>query len=679
MNRLISPLLTTTAALLLAVSCVPAARADVKLPALLSPGAVLQQKVPVRVYGTADPSEAVTVVFRDQTLHATAGADRTWQVVLKPLAAGGPDDLTVRGKNTVTVGDVLVGEVWICSGQSNMEFHLDRASNAAPEIARSADPRLRMFTVARTVAVAPLTEVSGGTWQSASPATSGDFSAVGYYFAKALRAARGVPIGMIHSSWGGTRIEAWTSRAVLLAGGMPASVLAPVDKTTPAFQAAQVRYDDALAAWKAAGSPRGAVDTGRDPKTADWAASDWDDSSWGKFTNPGYWEQSGIPEMANLDGGVWFRRVVEVAGDPGGRAATLSLGTVDDRDTTFVNGVRVGVTGEETPSSWTVPRVYPIPSGVLKMGKNVVAVRVWDTSGMGGMTGPAPDMFLRFADDGGTTTRLPLSGAWRYKIEKAVPSDPGGPPDANDPNTPSVLYNGMIAPLTRYTIKGAIWYQGESNTDRPFAYRKQMPDMIQNWRDAFGIKNFPFFMVQLAPNMALNDKPEDTDWARLREAQLVSTYALPNVGMAVITDVGDAGNIHPTRKGPVGERLALLARRTAYGEKIVDKGPVYKEVHIEGDHALLTFDSTGTGLVAHSRDSADRPVPQGKLVGFTVAGADGKFVWADARITGKDTITVSAPSVPHPLSVRFGWANFPVVNLYNAEGLPATPFRTNIK
>jgi sialate O-acetylesterase len=679
MNRLHN---TVSAAALLALGAAasPAAHADVKLPGLISDGMVLQQKARVRIFGTAAPGEAVTVSFRDQTLHAIAGPSGDWQVQLSPLTGGGPPaTLTVQGKNQLTIHDVLVGEVWVCSGQSNMEFTLGGAQTGSADISKSTDPELRFFTVGRDISAVPQSDVAGGAWKSANPSNSGGFSAVGYYFARELRATRHVPVGMISSSWGGTVIEAWTRKETLLASGTPASAFKAVDEHSPGYVTALAHYQSELAKWQAAGSPQYYEDPGRAPLTADWAEARTDDSGWRSINAPGAWELSGIPELENLDGGVWFRRTITLSPTATGKSGLLSLGAIDDHDTTFVNGVQVGATGAETTTAWTTPRQYAIPVGVLKPGPNLIAIRVWDTGGNGGLSGPAEKMSLRVGPTGGSGETISLAGSWRYRIEAAHPSNPGAPPNAQNPNAPSVLYNGMIAPLTPYTIKGALWYQGESNAYNAVAYRSQMPALISNWRKDFGIRDLPFLMVQLAPFMAINPQPEDTDWAKLREAQLMATYALPGVGMAVITDVGDPANIHPTRKAPVGARLALLARHMAYGEKIVDRGPVYKEVKIAGDVATLTFDSAGGGLIARETDSAGRPVSAGALVGFSVAGADGKFVWADARITGRDTVTVHSPAVPHPVAVRFGWANYPVVNLYNAEGLPASPFRTDNK
>jgi sialate O-acetylesterase len=654
-----------------------AVRADVRLPLLVSDGMVLQQKAPVRLYGKAMPGEKVTVSIQGKSAHATASKDGEWDVTLKSLAAGGPFTLTVAGKNRIEYKDVLVGEVWVCSGQSNMEWTLGGLPEAKDDIAAASDPLLRMFTVAKAVAMTPQPELAGGRWERATPESVPHFSAVGYYFARALRAALKVPVGMIHTSWGGTRIQAWTSKETLLANGVAASEFDIPDANDPAHKERLDHYERQLARWKAAGSPDGDYeDSGIAPAAADWAKPDFNDAGWSPIRVPGLWEEASIAELEALDGGVWFRREFDLPAGAAGKPATLMLGAVDDFDITYVNGVQVGVTGKEAPSSWTVARSYTVPAGILRTGKNVVAVRVWDHGGGGGFNGPAEAMHLMPEARGEGGEPVSLAGTWRYKVEVGRPQNPGAAPGL-DPNRASVLYDGMLYALTKYTIKGGLWYQGESNAGEPDVYRRLLPAMIQDWRGIWGIKDFPFLIVQLAPFMDIRPEPQESDWARLREAQTFATTVLSNVGTAVIVDSGDEKDIHPHRKQPVGERLALLARKIAYGQDIVDEGPVFKGMKMEGDKAVLTFDDVGSGLEAKTVDTAGKPVRDGKLVGFAIAGADGKYVWADAVVSGKDTVTVSSPQVPNPVAVRYGWADFPVVNLWNKEGLPASPFRTD--
>jgi sialate O-acetylesterase len=658
-----------------AITATTTARAEVTLPRLFSDKCVLQASAPIPVYGTAEPDETVTVSFKEQKVTATADATGKWRVTLKAeKPSETPSTLTVTGaKNSVTVKDVLVGEVWICSGQSNMEWPLGSAENGAAEAKAANDPALRMFTVPKRPLPKPASDLDGGEWQPAAPNTASAFSAVGYYFAKALRETRKVPIGMIHTSWGGTRMQAWTNRETLLAAGFPKTEFAILDtpddpKEKAKRDVAQKRYDEHFAAYKAAGSPTGNFDDPGVAATAkDWHAAAWDDSAWVTVAAPGAWEKSGIAELEAIDGGVWFRKTFIVSEADVGKSARLSLGAVDDFDTTFVNGVKVGAIGKETESFWTAPRNYAVPAGLLKAGANTIAVRIWDHMGGGGFMGIADDMLLTI-DNG---AKVPLAGEWRYKIEVSRPSMPQ-PVTALDANTATVLYNGMLAPLAPYGVRGFLWYQGESNAWEPETqrYKVFLPAMVQNWRTDFQNPNTPFLIVQLAPYKA--DKAENTGWAFFREAQNEASANIPLSGVAVITDAGDVDDIHPRKKKPVGERLAILARRIAYKEKVVSS-PIVKDWEREASTMLVKFADVGAGLTVPKE-------ARGILTGWEIAGGDGKYFPAVASITSKnkDAVRVYSPEVPYPFHVRYGWRNVPDGNLFNSEGLPASPFRTDV-
>jgi sialate O-acetylesterase len=637
--------------------------ADVKLPGLITEGMVLEQQVPLRIWGWADEGETVTVSFRGQTVE-TVAHDGKWSVMLRPVEAGGPFSMSVAGRNKIDLKNVLVGDVWICSGQSNMEFHLADAFDAKPDINAAADPELRMFTVDRQVAYTPQTDVAGGKWESADSSTRGGFSAVGFYFGRALRQARKVPIGLIHTSWGGTPAEAWTSRHAL----EESSIVASADfKRGGADPKAQAEYEQLMAAWRAAGSPQGRfADPGVSETAKSWALPQTDTRDWRSMTLPRKWETLGADMQ--IDGGVWFRKEVDIPASWAGKDLDLHLGAIDDFDTTYFNGVKVGATGVETPDFWQAPRRYIVPGAAVQAGRVVIAVRAWDHGGDGGLTGPADDMWLRphtALAAAASAPTIALSGDWRFRVEVKRIGHPGQAP-GSDPNAPSVLYNGMIAPLLPYAIKGAIWYQGESNTGRAAQYRPLLATMIRNWRDEWRVGYFPFLIVQLAPYMSINPEPEESAWAALREAQWQVTQVVPNVGLAVITDVGEEKDIHPKKKKPVGERLAMTALAIAYGEKVAGSGPTLKSVKLGDGKAIVSFDNVGKGL----------EVKGDKLTGFALAGADKKFVFADAVVAGS-TVVVSSPRVASPAFVRFGWANFPVVNLFNRDGLPAVPFRTD--
>lgn len=642
------------------------ASAKVTLPALVSDGMVLQQKAPVRVWGWAANGEKVTVTFRGQSHTAVTKAADTkegqWSVMLKPLDPGGPHELTVVGENRIVLKDVFVGDVWVCSGQSNMEFALARSFEPQADIAAAADPALRTFNVGRQLGATPQGDVVG-KWEGAAPDTRARFSAVGFYFGRALREARKVPIGLIHTSWGGTPAEAWMSRPTLSEWGMPEAAFAALAAPNAGQKEA---YEKLLGAWTAAGRPQGTFDDqGVSDAAKGWALPQTETRDWRPLSLPQPWERLG-PEM-QLDGAVWFRREVSLPPGWAGRALDLHLGAIDDWDTTHFNGVKVGSTGNETPNFWAAPRRYQVPASAVKAGRAVLAVRVWDHGGDGGFMGPAGDLWIAPAG-ASASERIALGGEWRFKAERTRPSAPT-PPGLNQ-NLPSVLYNGMLAPLLPYTIKGATWYQGESNTGRSGQYRALLGALIRSWRTDWQLKDFPFLIVQLAPYQAIQAEPMESGWAALREAQVQVSSDLPNVGVAVITDVGDERDIHPTKKKPVGERLALAARKIAYGERIIASGPSLRAAKVENvgkiGKVVVSFDNVGKGL----------EVRGDRLTGFAIAGADGKFVNADAVIAGA-TVVVSSPSIAQPADVRFGWADYPVVNLWNKDGLPAVPFRTD--
>jgi sialate O-acetylesterase len=634
------------------------ARADVTLPGLVSNGMVLQERAPVRIWGWAPDGEQVKVTLRGQSAAATAKGG-WWAVTLKPLEPGGPFDMTIAGQNSVVIKDVLVGEVWVCSGQSNMEFPLERAANGKADIDAAADPMLRMFTVGRQLAEVPKTDVSAGSWESATPEARAHFSAVAYYMGRALRAARKVPIGLIHSSWGGTPAEAWTSRGALEEWGMPKEAF---NALAPPSSAARDAYERRVEAWKAAGRPRGDFnDPGVLNSAKAWAMPATDTRGWKSMALPMAWERLG-PDM-EFDGGVWFRKEVTVPASWAGRELELHLGAVDDNDTTYFNGVPVGATGVEIPTHWQVARRYRVPASAVRAGRAVIAVRVWDHGGEGGFMGPVNEMWVSPAN-ANPSERVALGGDWRFALEQTRPSMPT-PPGLNQ-NLPSVLYNGMIAPLLPYTIRGATWYQGESNAGRAGQYRSLLSALIADWRADWRVGSFPFLIVQLAPYLAIDAEPRESDWAALREAQDQVARQVPRTGLVVITDVGDEKDIHPTQKQPVGERLALVARKLAYKENIVASGPTFRSATVSGSKVVVSFDNVGKGL----------EVRGDHLTGFAIAGKDEKFVNADATLVD-NRVTVSSAQIAAPAHVRFGWANYPVVNLWNKDGLPATPFRTD--
>ncbi len=641
------PHLASTLSLLAILLATRPATANVTLNPLFADNAVLQQGVPVPVWGTADPGEKVTVEFAGQSIATVAAADGKWLVRLKPLALGEPRSLTVTGKNQLVRTNILVGEVWVCSGQSNMERQLGLRAGQPPitgweaEVAAANYPAIRHFGVAQTKALAPQQTVKG-SWAVCTPETVKDFTAVGYFFGRDLHVARGVPIGLIHASWGGTPAEAWTSEATLRQFPEFVSALTSLKEQAANPELARRETQAKQDAWYQQ------VDPGTKATPA-WSAANLNTSDWRTMTLPTLWESAGFPDFNGI---LWFRRTVELPQNWDGSDAELHLGAVDDADTTWVNGKPVGAT-----MGWDVPRVYRIPNAVLQRGANVIAVRVLDTGGGGGLYSGALRLTFRA---GGKTESLSLAGSWHCKSSVAL-SDSGWPPTdfSQSSGSPTVLYNGMIAPLQPYALRGVIWYQGEANSPRAKQYQTLFPALIADWRRAWGLGDFPFLFVQIAPHHEMT--PE------IREAQLLTLQRATNTAMAVTIDCGDANDIHPANKKPVGARLALAARALAYGEQLEYSGPVFDSLKVEGAKAILRFTHLDGGLEA--RDGA--------LKGFTVAGADKKFHPAQAAIQG-DTVVVSAPGVAQPKAVRYGWANVPVGNLFNRAGLPASPFRTDV-
>jgi sialate O-acetylesterase len=620
---------------------------------LFSDHAVLQRGLQLPVWGWTTPGSKVTVSMESRTATAIAEASGRWEARIGPFNAGGPYTLKVDGPESRTVQDVLVGDVWICSGQSNMEMGIG-ACEATNDIASADFPQIRLLTMPRLVAMEPVSTASC-RWLPCSPVNVtqglwGGFSAAGFFFGRELYRELKIPIGLIHTSWGGTVAEAWTSL-----GGL---------KPLIDFKERLDQFNTAAAASK-----QGGLDFSKeletwyqrnDPGTTQaWFKADTDTSSWKTVNMPQPWEQSGL---ADYDGIAWFRCEFELPADWANKKLTLRLGPIDDIDTTWMNGVKLG-----QQDRWDLDRVYPVPANAVIPGRNVLAIRVLDTGGGGGLVGKPEQMSIAPADD---TQAKPLSlaGRWQMNASAALSKLPALPPriDAGNPNVTTVLFNGMIAPLLPFAIKGAIWYQGESNAGRAWQYRSLLPAMIQDWRRHFRVGNFPFYIVQLAAFMPTNPQPRDNDWAELRDAQAWTAKNVPQCGLAVAIDIGDAADIHPKNKLDVGRRLALCALANTYGKKIEFSGPWYKAMQTKDQSIRLSFDHVDGGLVAKGN----------KLTGFAIAGEDRKFVWADAVIEGQ-TVVVSSPQVTRPAAVRYAWDVNPVCNLYNQTGLPAVPFRTD--
>ena len=642
---------------LLVVVCAAVARAEVRLPAIIGDNMVLQQGMKVRIWGSANAGEHVTVTFEKKSVSAVADAQGQWQVWIGPLKAGRPSELTVNG---LIVKNVLAGEVWLCSGQSNMEWPLINTVGGAETVAQAKNPEIRLFTVEHQTSATPLSDVQGH-WVVTTPEDAAKFSAVGYFFGRELYQNLKVPIGLINSSWGGTPAEAWTSHDALASSPELKPILDKYESSLNVAPQAMYDYARALAQWEEKNLYLDPGNKGEALGYADPAAST---TGWAKMDLPKQFEAAGLL----IDGAVWFRKEVELPESWSGKDLVLRFTPIDDHDVTYFNGRKIGATGRETPNSYMVLRRYVVPGTLVHAGRNVIAVRVFDSAGEGGFSGGGA-MSIEPAVNGDTEA-ISLRGVWDYKIELALePKHPdwGTRPEAigtSNQNSPSVLFNAMIAPLVRFTIRGVIWYQGESNAGRAYQYRTLFPVMIRNWRSAWG-RELPFYFVQLANWHASKAEPDESDWAELREAQMM-TLREPQTGMAVTIDIGDENDIHPRNKLDVGRRLAAWALAGTYGQNVIPSGPLFDRFKIDGEKIRIRF-KHGAGL---------KTSDGGPVKGFAIAGEDRRFVWAYARIEG-DTVIVSSPKVVKPVAVRYGWADNPIANLYNKAGLPASPFRTD--
>lgn len=631
--------------------------AEVKLPALFTDNMVLQQQRDVKIWGKAEPGRTVTVStsWNGKTYETTAGADGDWMTEVATPAAGGPYSVTISDGKPVVLRNVLIGEVWLCSGQSNMEMRVgDKVLGYEQEMQQAdAYRNIRLLHVENTTSPVPLADaaVRYGGWQVCSGANIFDFSAAGYFFGKNLYLSLGVPIGLIESCWGGTLAESWTSGGAL--GEIPdfRSKIEKV-KTLPASAEARNKLFDAdVDEWR--GQMAAAEKAFEDGKPV-WGETAFDDASWKEIIAPGFIQDQGLD---GFSGFLWMRRTIDIPARWAGRELTLDLGMIDDNDFTYFNGVELG----HTEGCWA-NRSYTVPAGLVKAGKATVAVRVMDTGGKGGIWGDPNSLALRKSKK----ESIPLAGAWKYKVSLSLSEAPEMPVNtATEPNYPTFLYNAMINPLVDYAIGGAIWYQGEANVARADRYRDLLPLMIRDWRQQWGYA-FPFYIVQLPNYMKRQQGPEESEWAELRDAQR-HTLHLENTGLAVTIDVGEAENLHPLDKPEVGRRLSLLARAKTYGEAVACSGPVYESYRMEGDGIRIRFAYTGKEL---------RTTDGGAVSGFYIAGADRRFHAAEARIEGGEVVVRSA-EVRFPVAVRYAWANNPVCNLTDDSRLPAGPFRTD--
>ena len=637
-----------------------------RLGSLFQDHMVLQRDRPLPVWGWCRPGTTATV--RLGAAQADAQADRggRWMAILPPQPAAGPLTLSVHADGAETkLTDVWLGEVWLASGQSNMQMLVSESRDADRETAAATYPGIRVWTTARVAALAPQ-ERAEGCWRVCAPDTAGKFTAVGYYFARELHRELGVAIGIIDSSWGGTIAEAWTSREGLLAEPELRCHAEKIDHFFgPNGQPEREAFEKRKADWLA----QIPVDAGNAGERDGWHQSAADETGWRTMNLPRLWRAAG-----HVTNGVfWFRRAVEIPAAWAGRDLELHVGACDKCDHTYFDGRLLGsLSMKDSPDAWRTPRVYRLPGATVKAGRHVIAVRVFSEIYGGGMTGPVDEMWV--APVGAASgERLPLDGVWRYRIEQDFGCTPPPPALAygpDNPNTPMALHNAMIAPLAPYALKGFIWYQGESNSSRPTEYRLLFPNMIRDWRRTFGQGELSFYWVQIANYLSRVDAPVESDWAELREAQRLTLDRVAHGGMAVIIDIGDADDIHPKNKQDVGRRLALCALANDYGRPdLVGSSPLPVRAIRRDGAVLVRFQPVADGLAL---SSGTRPE------GFELAGADRVFHQAEASIEGRDAVALRADAVAEPRWIRYAWADNPRTNLVGGTGLPASPFETAV-
>jgi len=618
---------------------------QIKLPRLISDGMILQRESPVMVWGWASPGEKILLDFNNRQYNAVTDELGSWKITLQPVAAGGTYEMTFTASNRIVVKDILFGDVWVCSGQSNMEFMMERLVPLfETRLPATDNPMIRMFKVPQNYNFkAAQYDFQVGEWQKATPESVLKFSAVAWYFADELFKKYHVPIGLINASLGGSPAEAWISEDAI--------------KEFPAYyvELQKFKNDSLISRIESQDKKRSdewykllnAKDEGYKDTLNPWYKGNMQFTDWMNMDIPGYWANGPLGEV---NGVVWFKKEINVPASMAGKPARLVLGCIVDADYAFINGVQVGTTGYMYPS-----RKYIVAPGILHEGINSIVLRVISNRGKGGFV--AGKSYELVTQD----ERLDLKGNWQYRL--------GAVMDPLEGQTfvrwkPVGLFNSMISPLLNYTIKGAVWYQGESNTSRYNEYTKLLSTLITDWRSKWNQGNFPFLFVQLPNFMEAKAQPSESEWALFREAQM-KALSVPMTGMVVTYDIGEWNDIHPLNKKEVGVRLALTAGKVAYGDgKVVYSGPVYQSFKIKGNKIIITFQNTGSGLMARG----------GELKYFSVAASDGKFIWANAKIEN-GRVVVWNNEIQHPVSVRYAWADNPEgANLYNKEGLPAVPF-----
>jgi sialate O-acetylesterase len=632
-------------------------QAIIKLPALVGDNMVLQRDAKINLWGWAAPGEKIGLQFQNTHTSTNTGKDGKWTITLQAMPAGGPYDMVIKGKNnSLSIRNILIGDVWLASGQSNMEWITKNIKNSKAEIAKANIPRIRLLKLKTNVSFKPQQDFNSDGWVECSPKSITQFSAIAYLFGRELYEKYQVPVGLINSSWGGTPAEAWIS----------SEGLSKVDdfkegaKNLLALDSAKYAvFNKKREDWY---KGPGAIDRGHLANGQSWADTGIDTSDWLSMELPCLW--SDRKQMKGYYGAVWFCKEIVIPPNLAGKPLELNMTSIASIDSTFFNGKFVGY-----GAGFNHEAKYTVSGDLVKAGKNLITVRIIGSTFMSGFMGIADDFFAQSGD-----VKIPLSGEWRYKPAsnlKDIPNIVGLVGYNNTmPQSPNVVFNAMIAPLIPYTIKGVIWYQGEGNAynfEKAKQYYELFPTLIGDWRKHWGTE-FPFIFVQLAGFQENKVEPADYPWARVREAQS-KALSLPFTGMATAIDIGEQKSIHPKNKQDIAHRLVLVAEKIAYGEQVVSSGPTFNKMIVEGDKIRIKFNNTGSGLLIKDES--------GNVRGFAIAGANRKFAWAKAYQDGNDIIIIVDNKIKQPIAIRYGWSNFPDGNIYNKENLPAIPFRTD--
>ncbi|MDF7776016.1 sialate O-acetylesterase [Sphingomonas sp. AOB5] len=631
----------------------PFASAQTLLHPMFQDHAVLQRDKPLPIWGAAKPGEQVSIEIAGNSTTATADREGNWRATLRPMPAGGPFTLGVTaGGVTQTISDVLIGEVWLCSGQSNMEFSVSQGLNAQSEIANANDPQMRLLSVSRDSAPNPLATFGKPvSWQKVTPASIADFSAACYFMARDLKGRLNVPFGLIDATWGGTAVNAWRSAASLAVdpAASESGALLALHRKDPTASAKQ--WGETWTRWW---RERSGDAAGREP----WQAGAPGD--WATLPAFDFWEKWGVPQLEAYNGIVWYRTEITLTDAQAKQAVSIDLGIVDDMDMSFVNGIPVGTT-----NMWDALRSYPLAPGTLKAGVNRIVISALDTFGPGGAYGKPEQRVIRLRD--GSTIPLPEASKWQYRVTPGI----GDPPHAPWETIAGLsgIYNGMIAPIGPYGLRGVAWYQGEADTGVPAGYAGRLAGLMSGWRTQFGDTGLPFLIVQLANWGAPNTAPMESGTAGVRDEQRRAVAGDPNAALIVAVDLGDVWDIHPANKQEVGRRLALGARAKAYGEQLPWSGPWAVKASKGPDGVRVRFAGFDRALVAYS---ASDPI------GFELCGtAYGSCRFVPARIDGGDVVL--APGTGQAARVRFCWGDSPRCNLYDKAGLPAAPFELAVE